>query len=141
MTGPVTLVTGASRGIGRGIAERLHRDGHHVINLSRSRPADPFPAETWQVDLTDAEATAAVLQEVTARYEVDHLVNNAGIVNAATLEETALDRFPQVNDLNLRAAVQCSQACLPAMQAKRSEERRVGKECVSTCRSRWSPYH
>src|SRR3546814_1425528 len=28
-----------------------------------------------------------------------------------------------------------------ARQAKRSEERRVGKECVSTCRSRWSPYH
>src|SRR3546814_10898010 len=27
------------------------------------------------------------------------------------------------------------------MQNKRSEERRVGKECVSTCRSRWSPYH
>src|SRR3546814_4562319 len=30
---------------------------------------------------------------------------------------------------------------LPASQAERSEERRVGKECVSTCRSRWSPYH
>src|SRR3546814_6795207 len=29
----------------------------------------------------------------------------------------------------------------PATPAKRSEERRVGKECVSTCRSRWSPYH
>src|SRR3546814_16405597 len=33
-------------------------------------------------------------------------------------------------------------ACLPQpYQAGRSEERRVGKECVSTCRSRWSPYH
>src|SRR3546814_5622316 len=30
---------------------------------------------------------------------------------------------------------------LPAERADRSEERRVGKECVSTCRSRWSPYH
>src|SRR3546814_4253909 len=30
---------------------------------------------------------------------------------------------------------------LPAVQKVRSEERRVGKECVSTCRSRWSPYH
>src|SRR3546814_5711674 len=29
----------------------------------------------------------------------------------------------------------------PASQSHRSEERRVGKECVSTCRSRWSPYH
>src|SRR3546814_4718886 len=29
----------------------------------------------------------------------------------------------------------------PALHSPRSEERRVGKECVSTCRSRWSPYH
>src|SRR3546814_20085154 len=35
-----------------------------------------------------------------------------------------------------------SVAILPTVKAKsRSEERRVGKECVSTCRSRWSPYH
>src|SRR3546814_15321244 len=32
-------------------------------------------------------------------------------------------------------------ALFPAYKAQRSEERRVGKECVSTCRSRWSPYH
>src|SRR3546814_14079274 len=31
--------------------------------------------------------------------------------------------------------------CLPLLVTGRSEERRVGKECVSTCRSRWSPYH
>src|SRR3546814_11842183 len=34
-----------------------------------------------------------------------------------------------------------TQGALRALMAKRSEERRVGKECVSTCRSRWSPYH
>src|SRR3546814_15381323 len=34
-----------------------------------------------------------------------------------------------------------SQACFAAAVNARSEERRVGKECVSTCRSRWSPYH
>src|SRR3546814_6541359 len=32
-------------------------------------------------------------------------------------------------------------AATPEIEAGRSEERRVGKECVSTCRSRWSPYH
>src|SRR3546814_10621213 len=46
-----------------------------------------------------------------------------------------------------RCACGCGWACFPATAAPRkthggrSEERRVGKECVSTCRSRWSPYH
>src|SRR3546814_3371930 len=45
-------------------------------------------------------------------------------------------RPPAPDDLTLRPG----QRVLPYPE-KRSEERRVGKECVSTCRSRWSPYH
>src|SRR3546814_2708171 len=41
-----------------------------------------------------------------------------------------------LNNRISRASSSCSAAC-----PRRSEERRVGKECVSTCRSRWSPYH
>src|SRR3546814_14533644 len=41
----------------------------------------------------------------------------------------------------LAATVQRVQARAAAGQVDRSEERRVGKECVSTCRARWSPYH
>src|SRR3546814_20319977 len=41
----------------------------------------------------------------------------------------------------LARAAQSGPAAIPRSVAKRSEERRVGKECVSTCRSRWSPYH
>src|SRR3546814_20216365 len=43
----------------------------------------------------------------------------------------------EIEPVNLRSAWLISRACRPT----RSEERRVGKECVSTCRSRWSPYH
>src|SRR3546814_9842445 len=39
------------------------------------------------------------------------------------------------------AAVVCGPGSLERWAKRRSEERRVGKECVSTCRSRWSPYH
>src|SRR3546814_14958091 len=39
------------------------------------------------------------------------------------------------------SAAERIRALLPLRRADRSEERRVGKECVSTCRSRWSPYH
>src|SRR3546814_17264638 len=40
-----------------------------------------------------------------------------------------------------RSAEPLAQECLNLAQWHRSEERRVGKECVSKCRSRWSPYH
>src|SRR3546814_4374617 len=43
------------------------------------------------------------------------------------------ERLYEINDTNRRLQ--------NSVQIKRSEERRVGKECVSTCRSRWSPYH
>src|SRR3546814_14219315 len=45
---------------------------------------------------------------------------------------------PRYSDENLPAHTHARSACC---QSRRSEERRVGKECVSTCRSRWSPYH
>src|SRR3546814_16006765 len=44
-------------------------------------------------------------------------------------------------DRQRRAATGADQQVFLAMKQDRSEERRVGKECVSTCRSRWSPYH
>src|SRR3546814_10736989 len=43
--------------------------------------------------------------------------------------------------LNRTVVRHVSKCCSYAMCCARSEERRVGKECVSTCRSRWSPYH
>src|SRR3546814_11030207 len=44
-------------------------------------------------------------------------------------------------DVGLRNAIAAGLTDGPRILAARSEERRVGKECVSTCRSRWSPYH
>src|SRR3546814_14979342 len=43
--------------------------------------------------------------------------------------------------IRLRLVVEDDAAGSPSRPTARSEERRVGKECVSTCRSRWSPYH
>src|SRR3546814_2050186 len=45
------------------------------------------------------------------------------------------------NGLGVRAGKPLAYAQFGQQHAQRSEERRVGKECVSTCRSRWSPYH
>src|SRR3546814_5519640 len=62
---------------------------------------------------------------------------------AVRLDEIGFDRDMAGSGSN-RGAPQCRDAVAQASQQgmnPRSEERRVGKECVSTCRSRWSPYH
>src|SRR3546814_9171604 len=60
-------------------------------------------------------------------------------VNPATGE--ALKTFPTLSDAELDAAVAAAHGAYAGWRQTRSEERRVGKACVSTCRSRWSPYH
>src|SRR3546814_8966321 len=60
--------------------------------------------------------------------------------------EITLDHPPQARYAQAhQRGLQCERECMGMLSLKsaleRSEERRVGKECVSTCRSRWSPYH
>src|SRR3546814_9562743 len=82
--------------------------------------------------------------------QLDILVNNAGLTRDGLALRMKDEDWQQVLDVNLTAAFRLTRAALKGMMKRRwgrivaiarSEERRVGKECVSTCRSRWSPYH
>ena len=117
MTQPITLITGTSKGIGKATADRLTADGHLVIGIARTVPNEA-PGPFYAVDLTDREATAQALDEITQKYEIDNLVNNAGFSSPQSLEETDLKTFDSVIAVNLGAALQCAQACLPSMKAK-----------------------
>jgi NAD(P)-dependent dehydrogenase (short-subunit alcohol dehydrogenase family) len=119
MVNYVTLVTGASRGLGRAIADRLLAQGQTVINLSRTPPKAPFAGIHIEADLSNRDSLAKALAQATAHYEIDHLVNNAGDIGGAKLGAIDLDRHDQVMAINVRASIQCAQACLPAMQRKR----------------------
>ncbi|WP_411800512.1 SDR family oxidoreductase [Cupriavidus respiraculi] len=109
------LVTGASRGIGLAVAIRASRDGHRVIGLARSAPQQAFPGDFYAVDLGDADATEATLARIAQEHEVDSVVNNAGLTTSSTLEETGRDELDRILAINLRAPLQCVQACLPSM--------------------------
>ncbi|GHH73895.1 short-chain dehydrogenase [Streptomyces sulfonofaciens] len=111
------LITGASKGIGRAVAEQLAAAGHRPVGLARSRP-DDFPGEFHAVDLADRTATAAVLDGVLSGGTVDAVVNNVGLVRLAELGSIDLDDLAPVYDLNVRVAVQTAQAALPGMKAQ-----------------------
>src|SRR3546814_12132148 len=85
-------------------------------------------------------------------------LNNAGIADSTAVYEMSLELWHKVIETNLTSAFLCSRAAFRIMKEqrrgriinigsisarvpRRSEERRVGNECVRTCRSRWSPYH
>lgn len=112
-----TLITGASKGIGLAIAERLVAAGDTVVGIARSELDRPFPGTYYSVDLEDTEAAQAALQEIAATHAIDNLVNNAGYSIPQPLGEIDLDDFDKQVAVNLRGALICAQACLPAMRA------------------------
>jgi NAD(P)-dependent dehydrogenase (short-subunit alcohol dehydrogenase family) len=118
MTQRTFLVTGASQGIGLAISERLARAGHKVVGLARRANHPAFPGVLVAVDLADRAATAATLEQLTSQHRFDGLVNNVGLVRPQGLGRIDLDDMDAVLGLNLRPAVQATQAILPQMRAQ-----------------------
>jgi 3-oxoacyl-[acyl-carrier protein] reductase len=111
------LITGASKGIGNAVAERLAAEGHHPVGIARSAPKN-FPGEFYTIDLADRDATAAVLDDITSSGTVGAVVNNVGLIRRAPLGSIDLDDLAPIYDLNVRVAVQVVQAVLPGMKAQ-----------------------
>ncbi len=113
----LAIVTGGASGIGAAIARRLTEDGMRVIVVDRAPVSHAYAHEVVTLDLADAEATQSTLARVIGDRHVTRLVNNAGLVMPATLEETGLLDIDAVAAVNLRAPIICMQAVLPGMKA------------------------
>ena len=132
------LVTGGSRNIGAAIAKQLTADGLRVIVADRQEPDHDALVDFLRVDLTDSREAAERIGRAIAGLAVTRLVNNAGIVAPASLEETSLDDLDRVMAVNLKAAIQCAQLVMPAMKQARfgrivniSSRAALGKELRS----------
>lgn len=112
------LVTGASRGIGRGICKRLVEDGYTVTGIARSRPHDwPDAMPFYTVDLGERDVVRATLADIFARGPYFGLVNNMGFVPTGRLEDVDAAELHKTVALNLEVNILCAQALLPGMRA------------------------
>jgi meso-butanediol dehydrogenase/(S,S)-butanediol dehydrogenase/diacetyl reductase len=123
------IVTGAGRGIGRGIALRLAKDGHPVaVNDVNKAGAEAVAAEITgaggravavPADVTDRDAVFAMVDQVATELgSVDVMVANAGIAQVKTLLEVTPHDLRTIFDVNVFGVVYCLQAAAEKMIAQ-----------------------
>ncbi|MFB6148024.1 MAG: SDR family NAD(P)-dependent oxidoreductase [Halobacteriales archaeon] len=126
---PAAIVTGASRGIGRAIAEHYAADGYDIaVNYVQSQGAatdvvDTIETDTdataiaVQADVSDPDAVARLIDDTVETFGgVDHLVNNAGIDQHVYTDALTVEDFNRILQVNLTGAFATTKLALPHLQ-------------------------
>jgi 3-oxoacyl-[acyl-carrier protein] reductase len=131
LSNDIALVTGASRGIGRAIAEALGEQGATVVGTATSRSGAEVISERLAaagvkgrgmvLDVTDPESIEQLLNSVAESYGAPSiLVNNAGITRDNLLMRMKDEEWNSIIETNLTSLYRLSKACLrPMMKARR----------------------
>lgn len=128
LRGKTALITGAGRGIGKGIAVAFAREGARLILTSRTPEelveaaaecieAGALEAITCPADLSDESQLLELFEFARARFEtLDLLVNNAGAFDGGPLDELSTEAWDKVMNLNVRAPFLCTREALKWMK-------------------------
>jgi NAD(P)-dependent dehydrogenase (short-subunit alcohol dehydrogenase family) len=113
----VAVVTGASRGIGAGLADGFRRAGYAVVATSRSIPSSEEPDFlTVQGDIAEAETAQRVVEQALGRFgRIDSLINNAGIFIGKPFTDYTLDDYAAITAVNLAGFFHITQRAIRQM--------------------------
>jgi len=130
MSSNVAIVTGGASGIGAAIVRQMLNAGYEVVVLDRQPPQETHAKlHAVAVDLFDNAALTKVATDIAGRYQVTHLVHNAGTIRPASIEDTKIEDLQALAQLHLGAALTLTQAVLPGMK-----ERRFGRIVLMSTR-------
>ena len=115
------LITGASNGIGFEIAKLASSLGHLVIAISRDitnlKPFDYI--DSYSVDITKDDVIESFIKKlIQKKVRLDIVINNAGLLVNMPFEETSIETFKKVYDVNVFGVISLIRMCLPIINKK-----------------------
>ena len=129
---PLAVITGGANGIGLATAHQLAKDGYDLFlidkDLSNLEIAKDLlsvhnrKVKILNIDLSDGENVLRELGKKFSEFEVDALVNNAGIGFARTVEQTTLEEWDLTFDVNIKATFLMCKLIVPQMVARKKGE-------------------
>lgn len=129
------LVTGASGGIGAAVARAL-APTHDVWLGGRKIPAD-LPGRPWQVDLKDFGSFEQATADIG---DLDVLVHSAGISQIASLEDTSLDVWREMLEVNVIAVAELTRVVLPRLRAANGHVVLINSGAGMRANANWGAY-
>ncbi|WP_017446707.1 SDR family NAD(P)-dependent oxidoreductase [Gayadomonas joobiniege] len=122
-------VTGGGSGIGRSICLALSRAGHNVVvldlNLAAAEETQAMiqsqggQAQAYQLNVAEHEQVLSVFEQIQQTTAIDILINNAGIGFVGNIENTPVDDFDRVYQVNVKGIYNCVQAVIAGMRERK----------------------